>query len=107
MFDRLKRSLVDSYVGAIALGWIFADGILGVCNIFVAPVTGWIHRSEYRHFTNPSSGSSGILLQDALPDLLRSFLILLVGYLLLRWLYFKPSDNRGAVKSVTDPEQLA
>jgi hypothetical protein len=28
MFKRLKKTLVESYVGAIGLGWLFAQGIL-------------------------------------------------------------------------------
>jgi hypothetical protein len=34
MFDRLKRSLVESFVGALALGWLFAWAILDFVSIF-------------------------------------------------------------------------
>jgi hypothetical protein len=91
MFDRLKRSLVESFVGAIALGWLFAQGIFHFANIFVAPVTAWIGRSEYRSLTGSASVSAGFLLQDAMPELFRSFFLLLIGYILLRWLYLKPA----------------
>jgi hypothetical protein len=34
MFDRLKRSLVEGFVGALALGWLFAWSILDFVSIF-------------------------------------------------------------------------
>jgi hypothetical protein len=88
MFDRLKRSLVESFVGALALGWLFAWAILDFASIFSAPVTNWITRSEYR--TTPGSVPAELLFRDALPYLVSSFVLFLIGYLLLRWLYFKP-----------------
>jgi hypothetical protein len=88
MFDRLKRSLVESFVGALALGWLFAWAILDFVSIFSAPVTNWIARSEYR--TIQDSAPAGLLLRDALPYLVSSFVLFLIGYIMLRWLYFKP-----------------
>jgi hypothetical protein len=91
MFDRLKRSLVDSFVGALALGWLFAWAILDFVSIFSAPVTNWITRNEYR--TMQSSATVGLLLRDALPYLVSSVVLFLIGYILLRWLYFKPQTE--------------
>jgi hypothetical protein len=88
MFDRLKRSLVESFVAALALGWLFAWAILDFASIFSAPVTNWITRSEYR--TMPGNAPAELLFRDALPHLVSSFVLFLIGYLLLRWLYFKP-----------------
>ncbi len=92
MFDRLKRSLVESFLGALALGWLFAWAILDFVSIFSAPVTNWISRNEYRQAK--ISGLDGIpatlFLKDALPYVVSSFALFLIGYLLLRWLYFKP-----------------
>jgi hypothetical protein len=47
MFDRLKQALVESYVGAIVLGYLFAQGILHFVDIFTTPVAGWISRKQY------------------------------------------------------------
>jgi hypothetical protein len=52
------------------------------------------------HITTPT----GISLQDALPELVRSFSLLLVGYCLLRWLYFKPLEKQPTEPG---PEQSA
>jgi hypothetical protein len=38
MFNRLKRAVVESYVGAIALGYLFAQGMFRFVNIFASPV---------------------------------------------------------------------
>jgi hypothetical protein len=51
MFERLKQSVVESYVGAIALGWLLAQSPVYFANIFTAPVARSILRREYRGFT--------------------------------------------------------
>ena len=93
MFRRLKKALVTSFVGAIAVGWIFAHWILHFAYIFSAPIAGWLARSEYREAMLRTSTVTGFSLQDALPELVRSVSLLLIGYLLLRWLYFKPLEQ--------------
>jgi hypothetical protein len=90
MFERLKQTLVESFIGAIALGWLLAQGILHFAYIFVTPLVGWLMRKEYRGLSDRAAALPGFSLQDALPELLKSFLLLLVWYILLRWLYFKP-----------------
>lgn len=87
LFKRLKHALVSSYVGAIAVGWILAQGILHFAYMFSTPITSWIARSEYRGIMEQST-IKGFALRDGVPDLLRSIALLVLGYLLLRWLYF-------------------
>ena len=106
MLKRLKKALVESFVGAIALGWIFAQGILHFANIFATPLAGWITRGEYRGLSNSVTLPSGFLFRDALPDLIRSFFMLLMGYILLRWLYFKPLGTPER-ESAVNPEKEA
>lgn len=90
MFDRLKQALVESYVGAIGLGYLFAQGVLHFANIFASPVVGWVSRREYGGLVPRTTTLPGFSLQDALPELVRFLLLLLVWYVLLRWLYLKP-----------------
>ncbi len=90
MIERLRKTLVESFVAAIALGWLFAEGILHFANIFSAPVALWLARREYRGFVGHPP-PTGFPLQDALPELVKCIAILVVAYLLLRWLYFKPA----------------
>src|SRR5262245_3815115 len=90
MLNRLKRTLVDSFVGAIALGWLLAQGIVHFSRIFSAPVAHWTARNEYRGLLDHGNISSSFSFQDAVPDLIGSLSLLLVWYLLFRWLYFTP-----------------
>ena len=103
MFKQLKGVLVTSYVGAIALGWIFAQAILHFANIFSAPIAGWLMRREYRGLLTQANSMRGFSLQDALPELVKSFSLLLVGYLLLRWLYFTPVGQQKPEPGVQEP----
>jgi hypothetical protein len=89
MLERFRGVLVDSFVGAIALGWVFAQGILHFAYIVSAPVAGWLTRREYHGVVDRVS--TGFFINDALPELAKSVSLLLVGYVLVRWLYYKPS----------------
>ena len=90
MIERLKRALVESYVGVIALGYLLAQCILHFVNIFASPVVGWITRNEYREVIPRGTALAVFSLKDSLPELVRFFVLLLVWYLLVRWLYFTP-----------------
>lgn len=105
MFDRVKQALVESYVGAIALGYLFAQGILHFVNIFASPIAGWVSRKQYGEFVPHTTAQAGFPLQDALPELVRFFLLLLAWYILLRWLYFKRL-NEEASEPAPNPEQV-
>ena len=87
MKSTLREVLADSHVSAFAIA---------VPNIFTAPVASWILRREYRGFTERTTLLPGFSLLDALPELIRPASLLLVWYILLRWLCFKP------VKKETD-----
>ncbi len=104
---RLKRSLVESLVGAIALGWLFAQGVLHLAYFLVAPVTGRITRSEYRTLGSGLSGLSysHLWLRDAGLELARSVSLLTLTYLLLRWLYFRPFDDKHNNGTVPGPPE--
>ena len=80
MFERLKKALVDSFVEAIALGWIFAQRILHFTDVFSAPFANWIMRREYPGFLDHVTGSTSFSLQYALPELARSVCLLALGY---------------------------
>jgi hypothetical protein len=105
MFKRLKRSLVTSYVGAIALGYLFAQGILHFASVFSAPVAAWLMRREYRGVMEHANTGAGFSLRDALPELARSVSLLLVGYFLLRWLYFTPLKQETQEPTLENNQQ--
>jgi hypothetical protein len=100
MFERLKRVLVESFVGAIALGYLLAQCIQQFVNIFASPVVGWVRRNEYRdvmQVISPGKALPGFSLRESLPYLAEFLFLALVWYYLLRWLYFTP------LKKVTSP----
>jgi hypothetical protein len=106
MFERLKRALVESFVGAIALGYLLAQCILHFVNIFASPLTSWVARNEYRQIVPGSAVLNAFSLEDALPDLVRFLFLFLVWYLLVRWLYFTPLKKEVS-EQAPNPEHAA
>ena len=98
MLERLRKGIVESYVGTIALGWLLADVVTHFANIFASPVASWVSRREYREMPLPShlSFSQDFLLRDALPELIRTVLIFGAWYVLLYWLYLRPLKEKRA-----------
>jgi hypothetical protein len=107
VFERMKRTLVESYVGAIALGYLLVQVILHLVDFFMFPITAWLAawaaRIEYWRLSPPSPTSAVWSFRDALPELERFLILLLVWYLLLRWLYFKPVKETA--EPLPNPEQ--
>ena len=100
MLRRFKKAVVESFVGAIALGYAFAQAILHFVNIFAAPVAGWISRKEYGGLMSKTGSLLGFSLQDALPELIRFVVLLLVLLVLFHWLYIKsPKEKEPAPDS--------
>lgn len=96
MVKRFKDALVGSFIGAIALGWIFAQAILRFAYVFSTPIATWVTRRNYAgELLQHGTAARGFSLLDALPELVRSAALLVVGYFLLRWLYFQPQEERG------------
>jgi hypothetical protein len=106
MFERFKRALVESFVGAIALGYLLAQCILHFVNIFASPIAGWVSRNDYRAIIPSGAALVGFSLKDALPDLTRFVLLFLVWYLLVRWLYFTPPKTDTS-EPAPNPEHAA
>lgn len=90
MLNRLKSALVDSYVGAVALGYMLAQLVLHLVNVFANPVASWITRAEYKDVLTHGAPMVGFTLRDGLPELIRFVLLLVVWFVLVRWLYITP-----------------
>jgi hypothetical protein len=100
MLNRLKNALVESFVGTIALGYVLAQTILHFVNVFASPIAGWVARDEYRRLVPKSlapqsPAPTGFPYRNALPELVSFLLLLLVWYVLLRWLFWKPVAQVG------------
>lgn len=104
MFERLKRALVESFVGAIALGYLLAQCIVHFVGIFASPIADWVSRNNYRAIIPNGATLAGFSLKDALPDLSRFVVLFLVWYFLVRWLYFSPPKT-DASEPAQNPEQ--
>lgn len=132
----LRKILADSHVSAIAIAvllfwaldsafWALwgplsratsflfkAVAILDIpyflhfVGIFTSPVAGWISRKQYGGLVPGTNSLPGFSLQDALPELVRFVLLLLVWYVLLRWLYFEPLKKETCAP-MPSPEQAA
>jgi hypothetical protein len=92
MFERLRQAAVESFVGAIALGYLLAQVIMHFVGTFASPVQAWITRREL-HLLMPGGTAAawtGLSFQSAAPELIRFLLLALVWYVLMRWLYFRP-----------------
>jgi fructose-specific phosphotransferase system IIC component len=97
MLERLKKALVESFVGAIGLGYLLATSISHLANIFASPIAGWVSRKEYGEMM--PKVFQGFSYQEALPELARLVVILVVWYFLVRWLFFKPVEKETAAHS--------
>jgi hypothetical protein len=85
MFNRLKTVLVETFIGVIALGYLFAEAILYFVNIFTTSLAVWVGRNSPHPFAS-GTGPLATVLRPA-----SAFVVLLlVWYVLLRWLYFTP-----------------
>lgn len=106
MLKRIKRALVDSYIGAIGLGYLLAEVILYFISIFSSPVASWITQRQTAEFMKQPPTAINLPLLRALPPAIDFVLLLVLWYVLLRWLYLgKPAKETSA--PVADQEQSA
>lgn len=96
MFERARIALVESYVGVILVGWLLAEGMVHVAGILTAPIFSWVTQREFRTITPFSHAARPFPFQAALPDVIGAALLLLIGYGLLRWLYFPRAEREAS-----------
>jgi len=94
MLEQLKTALVDSFVGAIALGWLLAMGITRFVGTFVEPVSIWMTRRQNWQIYSGTTLSPAFPFQLVFSQLLTAAAYLLIGYGLLRWLYYPPAEKQ-------------
>jgi hypothetical protein len=107
MVDRLKAALVNSFVGAITLGWIFAQAILQCASLLILPLAQAIMARESPNFSVLGTPASIFSIEALLPGLIRVVFLLLVGYGLLRWLYYETESDMSlppAPETELEPE---
>ena len=95
MLKRIKRAVVESYIGAIALGYVLAQAILYFMLIFVSPFSAWLSRSYFKDVPSRPTPSD-LPLYDALVNFATFVSLMLLWFLLLYWLYMKPARSEGS-----------
>jgi hypothetical protein len=108
VFKRLRQVLVESFVGAIALGWILAQGISHLTASFTSPLAAWVMQKEMQSFQSSAQSSpagwESAALQRAVLELVRAVALLVFCYVLLRWLYYTPLQETSA-EVTPNPEE--
>jgi hypothetical protein len=104
VLKKLKTVLVESYVGAIALGMLFSQVVMHFASIFSAPFTQWISLRQYRVVSLRADVPVSFSLSPALPELIKAVALFATGYVLLRWLYFNPVESTALIPE--RPEDL-
>ena len=100
MIDRFRTALVESFVGTILVGWLFAEGLIHAVGIFTRPLITWEARAFSLTLVQ-STGPTRLATERfpwsaSLPEALSGTLLLLIAYALLRWLYYgqtPPEDS--------------
>lgn len=96
MLHRLKTVLVDSYVGAIALGYLLVEGIEQIASVFIAPFSQWVQLKELHRFTPQGAPEPRFGLLSSLPHLFYGVFYILIALALLRWLYYPTKGEAPA-----------
>ena len=87
MVERLRSILVESFVGAIGIGFLLSQMVGHFANTLAYSASNWLVQS---------SSLNGVLVrrfqaETIIVEFVRGVVLLLVGYLLLYWLYFPKS----------------
>jgi hypothetical protein len=101
MLNRLKRALVDSYVGAIALGYLLGEGVEQLAMVVTAPFSEWIGLREMHWISPQNYLEPSFRFQPSIGPLVHGVFFVLLGLVLLRWLYYPakvwvPSEPTGS-----------
>ena len=96
MLHRLKTALVDSYVGAVALGYLLGEGVEQITSVFIAPFSQWVQLKELHRISPQSAHDPGFSLLSSLPHLAQGIFYVLIALALLRWLYFPVKVKIGS-----------
>lgn len=101
MHERLKAALVDSFVGAIAIGLLVSQGLAEIVGLFINPITVWLQQRQRSESFPPGSPDASLAFQSVFIQLIRAVLVLMIAYGMLYWLYFPKSAQKD---QEADPE---
>lgn len=101
MLERLRSILVESFVGAIGLGFLVSQILAHFANTLAYAASNWLVQS---------SSVNGVMVrrfnaETIIVEFVRGIVLLLVGYLLLYWLYFPKSSREEQDDNPSGPTQ--
>lgn len=91
MLEKIRKAMVESFVGAIAIGVLIANSIVNFVMGITTPLTEWLTMRLQNRQENPYYPSPEFPFQRLIPQWIASAVFLLIAYALLRWLYMEPS----------------
>jgi hypothetical protein len=109
MLEKLRSTLVDSYVGPICMGYLLAQAILSFVSIFSSPAVALLMRHEMSAFNLVARTRSSIdwpVGDYAVPPVIQCLVLFLIWYVLFRWLYFRPF-TKSVSASASEPSAPA
>ena len=68
MLERLRQTLVESYVGAVALGWLLAGGLMDFVGIFSPPVAFGFRETNCRYLRSILPGRGACACKTGYPN---------------------------------------
>jgi hypothetical protein len=106
MFRRLKTALVDSFVGAIAAGYLLAEALENIGYAFAAPFSHWMSERALQLASYSTAERPSLSLSAGLTSLLLGSIYLLISLVLVRWLYFDYPRHQAPL-TIPEPEEVA
>jgi hypothetical protein len=88
----MKAALRDSFVGAIAIGYLLGEGVEQIAIVLASPISQWVQIKGIRWFS-PLMHESEVSLQGLVPRFFDGLFFILCGWVLLRWLYYPAEMN--------------
>ena len=101
MLERLRRTIVETYIGVVALGYLLAEIMIYFIQVFAGPVEIWaqqkwlepLRRAMDPVRPQPAIDVFSIVLPAALPNMIRVLGLSLIWWFLFRWLYLRSLQN--------------
>lgn len=103
MFRRMRTALTESFAGAILVAWVMSDGVVRLLEGLSMPLLNWVSQQQGGA---ASAAQQPLLLRltlyQALEGLGDAAVLLVVGYLLLRWLYYPPKEPQAGERTMAE-----
>jgi len=92
MLERIKKALVESFVGVLLVGSLFTASIMSLIGGISMPAANWLAAWVHQQNTSVSFPNQTplFLYEQLIREGITAALFFLIAFLLLRWLYMEP-----------------